>query len=118
MSNPIPPPQLDEHIEKLQAWARVNLGMLPGEFLALTPCEFFPLIDAWTARDRRERILVAQVCLTIASASGAKTSSGEPLSLSYFLGEKPTAKVKGKRRSLKQQFIDSLPAHYRPNGHS
>lgn len=107
----------DDHVQRLAAWARVNLGMLTGEFYTFTPGEFFLLVDEWIARDRRDRIKFAQVCLTVASSAGAKTATGDPLTLGFFLGERPPVKAKKDRRSLKQQFIDSLPAHYRPNGH-
>lgn len=120
---PHPPPNQndeDRYIEQLGAWARVNLTMPKDEFLSLEPVEFFALVEEWRLAQRRQRVNFAQICLTVASSSGAKTASGEPLSLAFFLGEKPVESVKAKRVNLRQQFINSLPAHFRPpvtNGH-
>lgn len=97
-------------IRRHAAWARVELGMSPAEFYDLSPADFMLLVEAWSQRERRLDIRVAQLRLTCAAAMGATGPGGDALTLEDFLPPEPGADSDD---NLLEQFNQGLPPQWR-----
>jgi hypothetical protein len=85
-----------------------------GEFLRLTPAEFFGIFKAWEAKQAREDLRLARLQLTIASSAGAKSVSGQDLSIYDFVPHLRPPPKPETSENLERQFLSCIPKSWHP----
>lgn len=88
--------------------------MQAGEFYGLTPVEFFSIFKAWEAKERRDALRLARLQLTIATASGAQSLTGEPLTVYDFVPHLRPPTPPATSETLERQFLSCLPTQWHP----